>query len=96
MTTHTEIEPREAVRQLHVLYGIAMTCKLTEDELIICDVYGEIVRDIHHVLLGITSCNDVETELKWLVGEWEQAAHNSDARQAALFTSWAKNVRNIR
>jgi len=96
MTTQTELSPRAAVRQLHVLYGIAMVNKLTEDEDIIKSVYGVIAKGLHLVLLGITSLNHVETELSSLADEWEEIARLSDARQGALFGSWAGNVRNIR
>ena len=96
MTTRTELTPRECVRQLHVLYGIAMTCKLGDDYDHIRAVYGQIASDIHRVLLGVTNENDVNTELSWLAGHWDEVARLSDGRTAALFGSWARNVRNLR
>jgi len=96
MTTRTEISPRAAVRQLHVLYGIAMVNKLTQDEDTIKQVYGILAKGLHLVLLGITNLNHVETELASLADEWEEIGRLSDARQAAMFGSWAQNIRNIR
>jgi len=96
MTTQTELSPRAAVRQLHVLYGIAMVNKLTEPALYICDVYGELARGLHQILLGITAGNHVPIELSWLADEWEEVARTSDGKTAALFGSWAGNIRNIR
>ena len=95
MTTRTELTPREAVRQLHVMYGIAITTKLTDDYDYIRSVYGQLASDIHRVLLGITNEYDPETELRWLASKWREVARTSDGRTAALFGSWAQNVEGM-
>ena len=95
---HRATEPldaREAVRQLHVMYGIAMTKKLREDYDYIRSVYGQLASDIHRVLLGITNENEVEMELRWLADTWGEVSRTSDGRTAALFGSWAQSVEGM-
>ena len=93
--TDSPLDAREAVRQLHVMYGIAMTTKLCEDYDYIRSVYGQLASDIHRVLLGITNEYDVTSELHWLADTWGEVARMSDGRTAALFGSWARNVEGM-
>ena len=89
------LEPREAVRQLHVMYGIAITNKLTDDYDYIRYDYGQLASDIHRVLLGITNLGEVEIELRWLADMWAEISRTSDGRTAALFSSWSQNVEGM-
>jgi len=87
----------DTVRELHVLYGIAMTNRLTEPEPAISDVYAGLASDIHATLRWITAAKDVREHLRWLAAKWNDTAnrHLSGERVAALYGSWAQNIKSI-
>ena len=86
----------ETVRGLHVLYGIAMTNRLTQPEPAISDAYRVLAGDIHTILDWITGAHYTAVWLRWLLIKWNDAADMSDDdRVTALYGSWAQNVKSI-
>ena len=86
----------ETVRELHVLYGIAATNELTETEPAIYSVYGKMIWAIHWAILAITAGDDPATEIRRLAGSLNHRANESDdERVAALYGSWAQNIKSI-
>ena len=86
----------DTVRELHVLYGIAMTNRLTEPEPAISDVYGRLAWNIHWALWEIVRGQDAAGQLRWLATKWNDIADTSiDERVAALYGSWAQNIKSI-
>jgi len=86
----------ETVRELHVLYGIAMTNRLTEPVSAVSDAYDVFAAGIHTALFWIVKGSDVGRELRRLVEKWdEEIACTSNERVAALYGSWAQNIKSI-
>jgi len=86
----------ETVRELHVLYGIATTNRLTEPQPAISDVYERLASGIHWSLYWITGGVDAAAELGGLAAKWKDVADSSeDERVAALYGSWAQNIKSI-
>lgn len=94
MTITTETTPLEAIRELHVLYGIAIQKAYSEGGMsTVRTVYDGIANELHLSMRGIANGADPQTEVRRLVGIWSDKLAWS--KSAAVYSSWAKNVKEI-
>lgn len=94
MTTRTEVTPLEAIRGLHVLYGIAIQKAYAEGGMsTVRTVYDGIANELHLSMRGIANGSDPQTEIRRLVTIWTDKL--SWSKSAAVYSSWAENVKEI-
>ncbi len=94
MNTKTETAPLEAIRELHVLYGIAIQKAYSEGGMsAVRTVYDGIANELHLSMRGIANGADPQAEVRRLVTIWTDKL--SWSKTPAVYSSWAKNVKEI-
>ncbi len=98
MTAETQTEPLEAVRELHVLYGIAMTRTLTGDpDSMEMWGYKRLASDLHRAMEAIAvDKTDPAAVIPNVARGLETVARTTrSVTVRGLYEVWAKNIRSI-
>ena len=96
MTAHTDTTPLEVVRELHVLYGIAVTKMVTvESDTTELYAYRRLARELHRTIDNIAARSHHPADaIEELAVELIEGRHY-EGELRALYETWAKNIRSI-
>jgi len=96
MTPRIETTPLETIRELHVLYGIAITKMVgLESDTTELYAYRRLARELHRTMDKIAARSHPPADaIEELAVELIEGRHY-ESELRALYETWAKNIRSI-